>query len=183
MQNIDDLKKIIDAVSAEVKNTFSNLNAEQLNTKPSPAAWSIGQVLDHLVVINESYYTVVHNVRNGFYKAGWFGSRKMMTSFWYNMIYKSIHPDNRKKSKTQPMWEPATSDISADIVQRFLMHQERLKSFIDECSDLIANDTVIHSPAAKFITYTIGDAFTIIAAHEQRHLIQAKEVLEKISSH
>ncbi|MBK6729913.1 MAG: DinB family protein [Bacteroidetes bacterium] len=180
MQQLEELKTVIDSVSLEVKNTFSNLSSEQLNRKPSPESWSIGQVLDHMIVINESYHIVVQNVRNGFYKAGWLGNRKMITDFWFNMIYKSIHPDNRKKSKTQTIWEPSESDVDADIVKQFLDQQERLKKLMDDSNDLVLSNTVIHSPAAKLITYTIGDAFKIIAAHEQRHLIQAKEVLKKI---
>ena len=183
MQAVQDITGVLDSVSQEVKNTFNNLTAEQLNTQPAPGVWSIGQVFDHLILINESYYIVVQNVRSGFYKAGWLGSRKMMTDFWFNMIYKSIHPDNRKKSKTQPIWEPTQSNVNANIIQQFLEMQERFKKFIAECNDLVESNTVIHSPAAKFITYTIGDAFKIIAAHEQRHLIQAKEVLKKITEH
>lgn len=180
MQLLDELKAVIDSVSLEVENTFSNLSSEELNKKPSPDSWSIGQVLHHMIVINESYPIVVQNVRNDFYKAGWLGSRKMITDFWFNMIYKSIHPNNRKKSKTQTIWEPSESDVDADIVKQFLDQQERLKKLMDDCIDLVQSNTVIHSPAAKFITYTIGDAFKIITVHEQRHLIQAKEVLKKI---
>jgi hypothetical protein len=34
----------------KVKNEFENITQEQLNWKPAPESWSIGQCLDHLVV-------------------------------------------------------------------------------------------------------------------------------------
>jgi hypothetical protein len=41
---------------------------------------------------------------------------------------------------------------------------------------LVQAETVISSPANRFIVYKIGRAFDIIVAHEERHLNQAKEV-------
>lgn len=181
MHQIERWKKILDDVTNEVQKNFASLTVDVLNKKPNADTWSIAQVLEHIIIINESYYPVIENVRNGNYKVGYFGSGQFMTHFWFKTIYKSIHPDNKKKSKTQAIWQPASSNIDSEIVNHFVLHQNKFKMFLDGCSDLVENNTVIHSPAAKFITYTTGQAFEIITAHEQRHLIQAREVLQKIT--
>jgi len=42
--------------------------------------------------------------------------------------------------------------------------------------DLNIDRTVISSPAANFVTYSLLDAFRIIVVHEQRHFQQAMRV-------
>ncbi|MFN3939040.1 MAG: DinB family protein [Chitinophagales bacterium] len=181
MQQADKWKKILDDIASEVQKNYSSITDDMLNKKPNADRWSIAQILEHIIIINESYYPVIENVRNRKYKAGYWGSRKFMTNFWFKTIFKSIHPDNKKKSKTQTIWQPALSYIDGDIVNRFLQHQNQFKKFIDDCSDLVESNTVIHSPATKIITYTISQAFEIITTHEQRHLMQAKEMLQRIA--
>ena len=38
--------------------------------------------------------------------------------------------------------------------------------------------TIVTSPASNLVTYTLGDALEIILGHEQRHINQAKAVLD-----
>ena len=83
--------------------------------------------------------------------------------------------------KTFPIWEPSTSEISGDIIDRFSRHQEALKHLIESSEDLVAAGTVISSPANKHLVYKLETAFDIIIAHEQRHFEQAREVLAKLN--
>ena len=79
--------------------------------------------------------------------------------------------------KTFPIWEPSKSEISDDILERFINHQSELKELIKNSEDLLARRSVICSPANKNIVYKLETAFDIIVTHEQRHFEQAKEVL------
>ena len=58
---IDMLQKGKDAKDT-VKIEFSNIRLEQLNWKPSPDQWSIGQCLDHLLVFDSSYFPPLKNI-------------------------------------------------------------------------------------------------------------------------
>jgi uncharacterized damage-inducible protein DinB len=180
MYNSENWTSIIHEVSREVANTFGHLDATTLNQKPNAETWSIAQVLDHIMVINNSYLPVVERLRSGAYKAGLLGRQAFMTRFWYRIIYQSIVPANTKKAKTRPVWEPAQSAIDGDIVQRFLAHQEQFQQFIRDVDDLVQAEAVIHSPAGTFITYTMGAALDIMTQHELRHLNQAKRVLAQL---
>ena len=55
--------------------------------------------------------------------------------------------------KTFPIWEPAKSEISGDILSRFEKHQTDLKNLITGSKDLLEKRTVISSPANKNIVY------------------------------
>ncbi|MEL6660316.1 MAG: DinB family protein, partial [Bacteroidota bacterium] len=80
-------------------------------------------------------------------------------------------------TKTFPIWEPASSTISDDILDRFVAHQQRLKEEFQACAKLLGQGQVISSPANASIVYPLETAFAIIVNHEQRHLAQAEEML------
>ena len=170
----------IDQNTTDFKTAFGLLSFDQLNWKPNPGAWSIGQNIDHLIVINKTYFPIIDEIRAGTYKTNWVGKIGFLVKFFGNMILKSVQPATTRKIKTFPIWEPALSDIPADVLQKFEAHQQELKELIANSSDLLDQRTVISSPANANIVYTLDRAFDIIVTHEQRHLQQAKQVLAQL---
>jgi hypothetical protein len=168
----------INATTANFKNEFSRLTVDELNWKPNPQTWSIAQNIDHLIVINATYYPVIDAIRKGSYKVSGLAKLGFMVNFLGKMILGSVQPDRKRKMKTFPIWEPSTSAISGDILQQFEKHQDDLKKLILNCGDLIDKNTIIASPANKNIVYKLETAFDIIVTHEERHFAQAKEVGE-----
>lgn len=167
----------IDEVTSEVNSLFGNLSQEQLNWKPNTATWSIAQNIDHLIVINETYYPVVKSVRENTYKTPFIANIGFIVTFFGNLVYMAVQPDRKRKSKTFPIWEPSSSTIDKSVVSKFGEHQEQLKKLIVSSSDLLDKGQVISSPANKTIVYKLETAFDIIVAHEKRHLNQAKDLL------
>lgn len=171
----------LDTTTALFKANFGTLTTEQLNWKPTPQVWSIAQNIDHLIVINQTYYPVIDQLLKGQYKTPFIGKIAFMVNFFGKFILQSVQPDRKRKMKTFPMWEPASSNISGDIIQRFEKHQEELKQRIKTCESLIEQGAVISSPANKNIVYKLETAFDIIVTHELRHFEQAKLVLQAVS--
>jgi hypothetical protein len=42
--------------------------------------------------------------------------------------------------------------------------------------------TIITSPLAGFVTYSLDDCLTILIVHERRHVLQAKRVVQSFES-
>ena len=167
----------IDSTTNDFKKTFGQLTHEQLNWKPNEQTWSIGQNIDHLIVINGTYKPVIEAVKNGEYKLPFMGKIGFMVNFLGKMVLNAVQPDRKKKMKTFQIWEPTKSKVTSDVLTRFDLHQAELKHMITSCAGLLNKDTIISSPANKNIVYTLETAFDIITTHEQRHFEQAKKVL------
>ena len=166
----------IDEITNNFKKTFGSLSLEQLNWKPNSTTWSIAQNIDHLIVINSTYYPMIEEVRNGTYKLPFLGKFNFMVSFMGRTILKSVQPDRKKRMKTFPLWEPAKTDFKDNILATFENHQTELKKLIAASEDLLQKGTVISSPANRNIVYTLETAFDIIITHERRHYEQAMEI-------
>ena len=170
----------LDAASAQFKNSFEELGQDELNWKPAENRWSIAQVMDHLITINTSYFPILDQIRDGIYTPPFMARVPFMASLFGTLIHKSMKPDTKTKTSTFPIWEPSYSEIKGDILQRFLAHQEELKSKINACDGPASNEVVIASPASSKVVYTLSKALEIIADHEVRHYNQAMEVLSQL---
>ena len=168
----------IDKITEHFVVAFGSLSTEQLNWKPNPQTWSIAQNIDHLIVVNETYYPVLTSLKEGTYKTPFIARLGFMVSFLGKTVLNAVKPDRKKKMKTFPVWEPTISQVKDDILDNFKKHQGELSRQIETSKDLVEKGTVISSPANKNIVYKLETAFDIIVSHEQRHLEQAKEILQ-----
>lgn len=162
-------------VTQQFQKEFGHLFEEELNWKPDAATWSVAQNLDHLITLNETYFPVIHQLKEGTYFLPWLGRFSMATRFLGNFILSSVSPMRTKKIKTFPLWEPKTNNIDGAILDRFVAHQQELIALIQSSKRLLEQQAVISSPANRNIVYTLERAFDIIISHEQRHLNQARE--------
>jgi hypothetical protein len=165
----------IDELTASFRNEFGNLPIKRLNWKPNSQTWSIAQNIDHLIVINESYYPILEKARNKSLPLPWIANFGFVVNFLGKTVLKAVHPERRKKIKTFRIWEPSSTEFGEDIFEKFARHQEALKKMIRDSQDLLQNGVIIHSPANRHIVYTLDTAFDIIVTHEFRHLEQARE--------
>lgn len=172
----------IDKNTVAFQQHFGVLKDEELNWKPTPETWSIAQNIDHLIVINQTYFPVFTELKYGIYKPPFIARFGFIVSYLGKLILNSVQPDRSKKLKTFPIWEPAQSRISEHILEKFSRHQAELKRQIEALEGFLDSGTVISSPANRVIVYKLETAFDIIVTHEQRHLEQAKEVLELLKT-
>lgn len=168
--------KEIDNITDSFENEFANLTENELNWKPDAKTWSIAQNLEHLIVINQTYFPILAALKAGTYKRPFLGRFNFLVTFFGKIILDAVKPDRKKKIKTFPIWEPTTSAVSGDLLTRFKQHQTELKRQIEDAKTLLAQNTVIASPANKNIIYRLETAFDIIVTHEQRHFEQAKAI-------
>ncbi len=172
----------LDSNTAKIREAFGHLSPEILNTKPDANNWSIGQVIEHLLLSTESYYPAFEQLRNGTYNVPFIGKIGFINNLFGNMIQKAVKPTTKTKTKTFPIWQPQQSSVPADIVEKFVASQEVLKAFIKDSAPLLEKKAVISSPANKNLTYKLEKCFDIIIDHQKRHYDQAKRVLEEVSS-
>lgn len=161
------------------RDKFGKLDGKALNLKPNPQTWSIAQNVEHIMKVNFTYCNVIEAVRNGTYTTPLIAKVPMLPQLMGKFILRAVQPDRKRKIKTFPIWEPAESEISADVIERFSRDQDKLKSLIHSSRDLLNSGMVISSPAHRQVVYPLSTAFDIILAHEQRHFVQASLLLQE----
>jgi hypothetical protein len=166
-------------VPSQVRAEFGALRTDQLNWKPNPDKWSVGQCFDHLIVSNSEYFPIFDRVLQGKTTSNtiW-ESLPGLPRMWGQMLIKSVSPDATRKQKAPKILAPTTSAVDAGIIIRFLDQQLRVVDYLNTITAVDAEKIIITSPVARVITYSLLDACRVIVAHEQRHILQARRVAQ-----
>ena len=167
----------LDAADARATALTKGLTVEQLNWKPRPTVWSVGQCLEHLCLANEIYVgPIVESLRGDptgpvdEITPGWFGR-------WFLRRY--IEPTTQKARARAPRKaSPIAREIGLSILDRFLVGNARVRGTIARAERYDVNRVRFHNPYVPLIRFTVGTGFQILARHNHRHLLQAERVTQ-----
>lgn len=175
---INQMIQSIEDSTARARRDFGSLNETQLNWKPAPEKWSVGECLEHLVVTNKQYFPALERITKGEHKNSFWQSFSPLSRAWGKILLKTVSPENKKKTKTARVFTPANSSVSKNIIDDFAKCNRQVISFMQNLGAADLKKTRIYSPVLAFITYSLGDSLKIITFHERRHLNQAQKVTE-----
>jgi hypothetical protein len=176
--NLSELMDRADEVARDAKQTFGELNAEQINWKPDPEQWSVGQCFDHLIKSNQSYYLTLEKIVRREKKPTLWERIPSMPAVWGKLLIKSLDPNSQTRMKAPKIFKPTSSSIDEYVIGRFVEEQGRLIKYMKETSVLDVEKIIISSPVSGLITYSLLDCYRILITHERRHFLQAKRVTE-----
>lgn len=176
--SVDDAVGEIERVSAAAKRDFGMLSADQLNWKPGPKQWSVGECLEHLIRTNGWYFGIMDAILAGDYRRPFMSRIPGYASWCGRFLIQAVSPQTSRKVGTVSAFAPARSTVDANEVAYFADEQRRLIELVAKSKKLDLAKTMIASPATPAIVYSLLDAWRLIAAHEVRHLGQARRVTE-----
>jgi hypothetical protein len=164
----------LDAADARATSLAQELSREQLNWKPHPAKWSIGQCLDHLRVANETYCRAMANALEDQPPSiveeitpGWFGR-------WF--IRKFIEPSHKTTRGRAPKKTKPAPEVDSSVLDRYLASNKNARELIDRAGNYDVNHIRFTNPYIPVIRFTLGTGFEVLSAHQRRHLLQAERV-------
>ncbi len=171
---IETLIEANDLLYSEFLAAFSALTSQQLNWKPNPDAWSIAQCAEHLLKTNNLYLDRLEEVLAGTYQAKFLEKVPGMTRLGASLLFWGM--TTTKKLKAPKEFVPSSSEVSPAIIDDFLQQHKRMKSSMQRCNLLKAENKTFTSPAAAVFVFNLLDMFRISTLHSQRHFQQAQRV-------
>jgi hypothetical protein len=175
---VDRLQHELRTISENARKEFGKLNRDQLNWKPSADRWSVAQCFDHLINSNAGYIPIFDAVAAGTLKQTLVQKLPGVPKMWGQLLIKSLDPKTTRKLKAPKRFQPASSDLSESIIDNFVQNQSRVLDAMEKTKNLEIDRTIITSPVAAIVTYSLLDAFRIVVVHEQRHFQQAQRVTQ-----
>jgi len=166
----------LENIKTEVVAHFGSLTNNQLNWKLSKEKWSIAECLQHLIKSNATYFPALDSIIKGSTASFWEKFNPMSRSIGKSMV-KSLGVTITRKHKSPVLFQPTRSSAAEDSVQAFSNHQDELIAKFRILDNEAAAGRNITSPVSHLITLPLSDCLEILAAHEERHLNQAKAVM------
>ncbi|WP_420582858.1 DinB family protein [Reichenbachiella sp.] len=173
------------ADTQEVKNEalkFSSLSKSDLLSKPSPEKWCVLECIEHLNIADAHYIAQFDNKltnaapsdRSDF-KPGWMGN------YFVKMIKPKDDGTIPSPMKTMRKFVPEIN-VQHDTLSKFIEDQDYLIDALEKSKTLDLNKIKITSAIGSIVTFKLGDAFRFLIGHNQRHIIQAQQVLQQMET-
>ena len=162
----------------EAVRVFQNLPAQTLLKPAANGGWSIAQCLAHLNSYGRFYLPAIGhaldhpsgNACNENFTSGWLG----------NYFTKMMQPGGSAKKYKSPKDHAPAADLNAPaVIAEFIEQQERLIIQLRKAKAVNINATRVPISISKWIRLKLGDTFRFLIAHNERHLLQAKKLLEQ----
>lgn len=156
------------------------LSEKQLKMSLEENKWCVAEILDHVAVTNQKY---IKNIEaaiekspkklegdKGKFKAGLFG----------RIFGGLVGPQNPRSMKAPKTFLPAkTINLKGkDAVAKFIRTSNKLNDLLKQLEDKNINKLRVKSPAKSWVKFRLGAAIQVMIAHQARHLMQIKDILE-----
>ena len=145
-----------------LEDEVSALSTAQVNFRPSANAWTILEVLDHLVVVGQIYWNDLQGAKPvGSGRAGMMSDADVL---WYGV-------DRTNRETALRTEEPSRKlrDVAAGVAD-YRRHHTRLLEYVRTTKDDLRH---------RFVERQNSDAYQwalLISTHDQRHILQIREI-------
>jgi hypothetical protein len=175
---IDHFRRQFEQLADDADAIVAPLSDRQLTWRPAPAGWSIAHCIDHLNVTARLYLPhldegIADAIRQGLYNEGPF------TYWWLARLFvRALEPPPRFRMKAPAAFQPPPGRTRHEIMSAFRAYQVQYVDRLRQANGLDLARARVRSPAASWISMPLGSGFAAMAAHERRHLWQARRVAE-----
>ena len=145
-----------------LEDEVSMLSAEQASFRPSANAWTILEVLDHLVVVGQIYWQNLQDAK--LVGSGRAGMMSDVDVLWYG-----IDRTNRETALKAEAPSRKLRDVATGMAD-YRKHHSRLLEYVRTTKDDLRR---------RIVERQNSDAYQwalLISTHEQRHIMQIREI-------
>jgi len=158
------------------------LDARMWATRPAPGKWAISECITHLNITSERFIPLFDDaIRDG-------RARKLVANGPYGKgligwaLVRFSEPPYKIKTKTTAAFIPVNGEPMTDTLERFDYLQLEVQVRIDRSAGLALDRLRLVSPFDSRIKYNLYAGFCLLAAHQRRHLWQAEQVKQRLTS-
>ncbi len=168
--------------SLQVAQQWLNLPLETLQYKPDAETWSVLEGLEHLNLYGEFYLPEIkrqmdksaHQTATALFKSSWLGNY-----FALAMLPK----EQLNTMKTFQDKNPNGSSLDKQVLAKFIAQQKETLTLLEQASRVNLTKTKTGITLTPWIRLRLGDTFRVVIYHNDRHIVQAKGVLEQVQPH
>ena len=169
-----------EAIIEETKALVQGLSEEQFNWQPGAGQWSVEECLAHLTMVGQVELNFIEKAIEDGRTRGLTGSGPFRYSAIERYIIRETEPPNRRSLSAPKRFIPAHNQPQTAVMPTYYHVQRMFILQLERADGLDLKRVKAATPISRFLKLSLGAAFEQAAAHERRHLVQARRVREKI---
>lgn len=148
--------------------------------RPDPARWSAAECLAHLNLASRAYLPLLEAGLDQAAALGGSAPRRYRRDPTGWVLWRMAGPPVRVRVRTTAPFVPSGDDRPADLLEAFDELQAAQLAAVARADGLPLGRVKITSPFDPRLRYNLYSCLTILPRHQQRHLWQAEQVLERL---
>ena len=142
-----------DAADQKARELATGLSPEHLNWQPEPDAWSVGQCLEHLCLMNELYSLTISSSLEG--KPA--SVAKEITLGWFSrwFIHNYSEPSLSKRARAPKKIMPGAR-VESSVLDRFLRSNQVARGLVCHAGSYDVNRIRFRNPFIPLLRFTVG---------------------------
>lgn len=177
---LDQLENDLRALLEEVRQQISVLDTATLKRRTSdPRRWNILECFEHL---NRSYNDYLPQIELAIHRAK---AHQMLPkegtqvrySWLGNQAIRWAKAPAGKRYKTSKRYNPLGTEVPVTAVKSFIINTEKTLRLIQMSREVDVNRAKVRFAVIPMLKYRLGNLLEFIAAHGQRHVAQAQQLL------
>lgn len=149
----------------------NELTYAQLCWRPAEKQWSIGQIVEHLLLTDapclETFVGLLATAPRG--------ETEWKPTIMGRLIIKAVEPQTQRKTRAGKVHLPSAQPAPG-IVADYVAIRMRLLDVIVQSAGVDLNRVKTNRPIKTPLRYNLGDAFMILSRHTERHLQQIDRI-------
>ncbi len=151
------------------------LKETQFNWRPNPDSWSMAECLLHLNIAGDRYAHLLEKIIDDARSRGLTAAGPFSHGRFSRWILANTEPSAKRKTKAPRAFTPAYGQPLTAVMPTFLHLQDQLALLIEKANGLDLARIKVPAPGLP-IKVNLYVTFAWLAAHERRHLWQARQV-------
>lgn len=157
----------------------AGLSDEQVNWRPAPNRWSIGECFDHLSKTAAGFMPHIDAAIEAARARSLTSRGPFVYPVFERFIARISEPPPRWRTRAGRAVQPSSGKSVNEVLGTFLQWQDRIGERLRQADGLDLRRARVKSPI-PLITWSLGTTFAVMLAHERRHLWQARQVRKEM---
>ncbi len=157
--------------------SLTDLPKDKLTTKPSDEEWSVLECVDHMNKATELYLDQIEQKidrlkpsRKDSFKKTWLANK------FTKMLAPTEKGEIKSKMKTLASFVP-NSDPDFSVLDRLVNNCNRVTGILEKAKNNNLRSFKVTTALGPILKFYLGDALDFILAHNQRHVLQIKNLI------
>ncbi len=178
---LEEYRQQFERIASEAKELTKGLTEAQFNWRPAPDQWSIEECLAHLTAVGQVQVAAVEKAVDDAKARGIMGTGPFEYPIWERFILRETEPPVRHQMPAPKRFTPIHGQPITGILPTFLHVQRQFTLQIERADGLDLRRVKVPTPIAPLLKLSLGATLAQAAAHERRHMAQARRVRERLS--
>lgn len=176
---LDAARRQFETTEREAQALAGRLSDAEFNWQPAPGSWSIGQCLQHLATGTDAVLPAIDRAIAAAREHMWMAQGPVRYGLFARMMVTSMEPPVKWRMKTNRIFQPKTDPLRREaVVAELTASRGRILERVGKSAGLNLKRAIVVSPVSRLIRVPLGAYLAFLAAHDRRHLWQARQVRE-----